>query len=842
VKRLLIATVVLLLLAAGSGWIWAGGSLPLLDGQLALPGLHAPVEVLIDGHGVPAVYARDADDAWFAAGVFHARDRLWQMELYRRVTRGRLSEIMGARTVPIDERFLTLGLREAAEAEWQRASPAVKLALERYAAGVNAVQMQLVGRKRPLEFQLLGLKPSEWTPVDSLAVGRLLAWRLAENHQAELVRGALTAKIGETAARELTGRYPANGPAILGGPGSSQEGARPATLTRPDLSRRSALSAKAEGPSPTSRAAASLTEARRAEASDWPSGLEWLNPAAKRGNSNSWVIAGQKTRSGRPILANDPHLQIEFPSVWYEMHLVASGLDVAGVTIPGVPFVVLGHNARIAWGITNTNADVQDLFLERIDVVRKRSMWRGGWVPVEVTPVEIPVRGRGPRVFEIWKTRHGPIFAAAGLDWTAPPAWLSPEGRPSDEQRAYALRWDAGGDLAGSFEAIDRASDWASFVAAVESFSVPSSNFVYADVEGNIGYAMSGRVPIRSGGDGSMPIDGGSGAGEWTGTIDPATLPRVLNPASGFLVSANSEIDRGFGGLITRDWAAPWRAARLVDRIAKTEGVDLDATEALQNDRHSLAAESLLSGLEPAIAKVKGNDKEEIARVVLEKLANWDRVVDARPVVALYEAFEHAMWRRTFADELGDELFLKFYEWAGAERFAGLYAVMGDRQSKWFDDLTTVEKVETVEDIYVLAARDAEDLLLDQWGGESRRAWDKVHAARFEHALGGVAFPFAWFFNRGPVPITGDGTTVMRVSWNRLHPFQAWEYPSWRQIVDPGNWDQSRVAHPAGQSGNPMSKNYFDRNDGWRQGQYQRQAFTRLAVSNAAEHRLLLVP
>ena len=356
-KRLLIATVVLLVLASATGWIWAGGSLPLLDGQLALPGLHAPVEVLIDAHGVPAVYARDVDDAWFAAGVFHARDRLWQMELYRRVTSGRLSEIMGTRTIPIDQRFLTLGLRAEAEAEWQRANPAVKLALERYAAGVNAVQMQLGGRKRPLEFQLLGISPREWTPVDSLAVGRLLAWRLAENHQAELVRGALTAKIGETAARELTGRYPASGPAILGGPGSSQDGARPAALTTPALSRRSALSSKAEGPS---------------EARDWPSGLEWLSPGAKRGNSNSWVIAGRKTKSGRPILANDPHLQIEFPSVWYEMHLVASGLDVTGVTIPGVPFIVLGHNARIAWGITNTNADVQDLFLERVDVGRKR--------------------------------------------------------------------------------------------------------------------------------------------------------------------------------------------------------------------------------------------------------------------------------------------------------------------------------------------------------------------------------------------------------------------------------------------------------------------------------------
>ena len=827
-KRLLIATVVLVVLASASGWIWARGSLPLLDGQLALPGLRAPVEVLIDGNGVPSAYSRDPDDAWFAAGVLHARDRLWQMELYRRVTRGRLSEVMGERTLPIDQRFLTLGLRDAAEAEWQRATPAVKSALERYAAGVNAVAMPLTGRRRPLEFQLLGIQVTEWTPVDSLAVGRLLAWRLAENHQAELVRGALAAKLGEESARQLAGRYPTDAPAILGGPVRSQEAAELPTPTR------------REAPSLTSEA--SPTEDRRAEAPAWPVGLEWLAPSAKGGNSNNWVIAGRKTRSGRPILANDPHLQIEFPSTWYELHLVAAGLDVTGVTIPGLPFVALGHNARVAWGMTNTGADVQDMYLERVDVDRKRAMFRGEWVPVQVTPADIPVRGGSVRKFEIWKTRHGPIYSDIDSDWMAPPVWLSSEGRAPGEQRAYSIRWDAGGDPAASFEAINRATDWTSFIAAVGTFSVPSMNIVYADVDGNIGYAMSGQLPMRSGGDGTMPIDGSSGGGEWTGTIGAGSLPRVLNPDSGFVASANNEIDRSFNGLITRDWVAPYRAARLIDRITKTEAIDMEAMEKLQNDRRSLAADHILQGVETAIAKAKGNEAESTARIVLEQLANWDRQVDARPVVALYQAFEDALWRRTFVDELDEPLFLKFYEWAGAERYAGLYAVIGDRGSRWFDDVGTVDRRETRDEIYLLAARDAEERLQADYGGESRRAWDRVHAARFEHPLGTVALPFAWLFNRGPVPITGDGTTVMRVSWNRLRPFQAWEYPSWRQVLDVGEWDLSRVAHPAGQSGHPLSPFYFDQNPTWRDGQYRRQLYSRTAVAAAAQHRLILVP
>ncbi len=840
-KRILFATIALVLLATGTVWWWLRGSLPALDGQLALSGLQAPVEVLIDGYGVPTAYARDADDAWFVAGALHARDRLWQMELYRRVTLGRLSEVMGEATLPIDQRFLTLGLREAAKDEWARATPAVRAALERYAAGVNAVAAELTGRRRPIELQVLGLTPAPWTPEDSMAVGRLLAWRLSENHQAELVRGALASKLGETAARELGGRYPADGPTVLGGPAVPQQGVKPPTATRRDLSAE-ALRARVEAPSPTSGEAASLTAARRAEA-PWLPGLEWLRPGVKRGNSNNWVVAGRKTKSGRPILANDPHLPIELPSVWYELHLVAAGLDVAGVTIPGVPFVVLGHNARVGWGITNTGADVQDLFLERVDLGKQRAFHRGEWVPVEITPADIPVRGHSqPYRFEVWKTRNGPIFADVGLAWDAPPSWLSPEGRPTDERRAYSIRWHAGGDLAGSFEAINRSTDWTSFTAGVELFSVPSSNLVYADVDGNIGYVMSGRLPVRAGGDGSLPLDGASGAGAWVDTMPSSSLPRAINPAAGFISSANNEIDRGFQGLITRDWAAPFRATRLLDRLSQPDSVDLDAMLVLQNDRRSLAADAVLGGVESALKVGRGRAADASAVGVLNRLAQWDRVVDARPVVSLYEAFEDALWRRTFIDEMDEQLFLAFYEWAGAERFAGLHVVLADRQSRWFDDLTTVDRRETRDEIMLLAARDAEERLQNEYGGNDKRAWNQLHAAHFDHPLGAVAFPLAWFFNRGPVPIEGDGTTVMRVSWSRLKPFAAWEYPSWRQLLHAGQWDESRVALPSGQSGHPLSPHYFDQSEIWREGRYRLQPFSRAAVQAASRHRLLLVP
>jgi penicillin amidase len=294
--------------------------------------------------------------------------------------------------------------------------------------------------------------------------------------------------------------------------------------------------------------------------------------------------------------------------------------------------------------------------------------------------------------------------------------------------------------------------------------------------------------------------------------------------------------------LITRDWTAGFRATRLRDQLSNAQGVDLDAMAALQNDRRSVAADAVLAGLEDAIKTGRGREGEASQVALLEQLAAWDRVVDARPVVSLYQAFEDAVWRRTFFDELDEPLFSRFYEWAGAEKPAGLYAVIDDRGSKWFDDITTVEKRENRDEIFLLAIRDADEKLQAEWGGESRRGWDRLHAARFSHPLGRIAFPFRWLFDRGPIPVEGDGTTVMRVSWNRMTPFAAWEYPSWRQLFDVGQWDEARVVLPSGQSGHPMSPFYFDQNDTWRQGQYRTQPFSRAAVQGAAKHRLMLLP
>ena len=843
-KRLLVTGLVVILLALGGGaWWWARQSLPRLDGEQAMPGLQEPVEVVFDAYGVPHAYARDPEDAWFAAGALHARDRLWQMELYRRVTAGRLSEVMGGATLAIDQRFLSLGLRAAAEAEWQRARPEVRTALERYAAGVNAQARRLLFRERPLEMQLLGIAPAEWTPVDSLAVGRLLAWRLAENHQSELVRAALASALGGDAVRQLGGRYPPDGPTVLGAPSGRVAGRRaPGAVEERPIGQEDQSAGGLVAGAPMAWLGG-RTETDAAEG-DWPAGLEWLRPTAKRGNSNSWVVSGGKTSSGRPILANDPHLLVEFPSVWYEMHLVAAGLDVTGVTIPGVPFVIIGHNRRIAWGLTSSGADVQDLYLERIDVARQRYLGAGGWQPASVQRVEIPVRGRQtPEPFDVWTTSHGPIIAEPSLDWDVPPRWMSPAAEAGDtgQVSAYALMWEGlDGDTLTAFEQLNRAEDWTAFVAAIDLFDTPSQNAVYADVHGNIGYALGGRLPVRTSGDGTIPQPGTSSA-RWVDGAHPA-LPRLLNPEPGYVTSSNNEIDRRSTSLITRDWAAPYRAERLHETLSRAQGVSLDDMAALQNDTRSAGAARVLAGVEQALETARAQGAEAVAVEALEQLAAWDRVVDARPVVTLYEAFEDAVWRRTFVDEMDEPLFRRFYEWAGGERPAGLHAIIDDRRSRWFDDIATVEKRENRDDIFILAAHDAAERVRAEFGSGAGQAWDRVHAVTFEHPLGHGSRLRSWFFSRGPIPIVGDGTTVMRVSWNRVRPFAAWEAPSWRQVLDVGEWDQSRVVLPTGQSGHRLSAHHFDQNELWRSGRHRPQPFTRQAVVRAQAHRLLLVP
>ena len=774
--------------AAGLGWWWIHQSVPPLDGRLPLVGLRKTVDVRFDGYAVPHVFAGSDEDAWRAVGYLQARDRLWQMELYRRAASGRLSELLGEATIAVDQRFLTLGLRLAAEREWTRTPRDVRTAFEAFAAGVNAV-MGAGRSKLPLEHQLLGLSPEPWTPIDSLAISKLFAWRLGENHRAELLRYALVQEIGPRGL-ELFPSPPVSAPVIAG---------------------------RADG------AAGKEQSAERA----YPPGLEWLSPDA-HAMSNSWVIHGSRTASGRPILANDPHLAVEMPSVWWEVHVGSDTLNVAGVTIPGIPFIVIGHNARIGWGLTNVGSDVQDFFVEQLDPSRQRYRVGDDWVPLEIRRHEIRISGRdAPVIFEVRSTRHGPIRNAD--DWREVYA-----GDPSPTEQlgetVLALKWHPvlEGNTAGAFDALARATNWPAFVDAVRGFSAPAQNFVYADVDGNIGYAMSGLLPARGDSNGVLPVPGVPRDADWQGVVDGSRLPALLNPPSGQIVSANNEVDRDLPYLVTRDWVAPFRARRITELLGDRRGLDLAAMRQIQADITSLSADAILDAIE-----IPDSVKE---------LRTWDRRVDERPVSLVYAAFEEALWRRTFADEMSVPMFERFYRYAGNERFAGLHAVINHPRSPWFDDRTTPHVVETRDDVVREAAGDAVTGLRARFGEPASWRWDEAHAIKYSHPLSGGGRVLDWFFSRGPVPVGGDSMTVNKTTIDLRRPYATSDAASYRQILDIGAWDGSLGVNTTGQSGHARSPHYFDQNRLWRQGHYRPLPFTRTAVEAATVSQLELVP
>jgi penicillin amidase len=547
--------------------------------------------VRFDAFAVPHISAVSDADAWRAVGFLQARDRLWQMDLYRRAASGRLSELLGEPTVAVDQRFLTLGLRRAAEHEWQQAPAAVRAAFEHYAAGVNAA-ISMPRRALPLEHQLLGVVPERWTPVDSIAITKLFAWRLAENHRAELLRYLLVEAVGPRAL-ELFPAPPGWAPTVVESAGIGrladwQLDGLERPQTRPnDL--------------PIARSA----EARVFESANLPirqsadvfAGLDWLSSDTRAG-SNAWVLHGSRTATGRPLLANDPHLNVEMPSVWWEVHITSDTLDVAGTTIPGIPFIVIGHNRHIGWGLTNVGTDVQDFFVERLDADRRRYRVGDEWVPLDTRREEIRVRGRGqPVVFDVRSTRHGPVLS--------PESWrdLQPGDpavtRPLPEI-VLALKWAVAKEpgSAAAFDRLARAANWTEFLAAVRQFPAPAQNFLYADAAGNIGYAMSGLVPIRTQSDGSVPAPGWQPDNDWAGYIDVSRLPALFNPPSGLIATSNNQVDPSLDYVVTRDWVAPFRAQRVTELLGARSGLDAAAMQRIHADITSRSADHLLKHVE----------------------------------------------------------------------------------------------------------------------------------------------------------------------------------------------------------------------------------------------------
>jgi penicillin G amidase len=755
VRRVVLAIVMLLVVGAGSGWLWLRSSLPVTDGILALQGLEKSVRIGRDAHGIPTIRAASEHDADFALGFLHAQDRLFAMDMMRRYGAGRLSEVLGARTVPIDRTMRTLGLYRAAAAQLVGVSPAVRAALEAYAAGVNAFLAMRRGALPP-EYYLLGMRPEPWQPVDSLVWGKIMDLQLTGNFRGELLRARLLTRLSPDDLAVLYPPYPKAAPVAL-------DGAH-AQLDERMLDRLDAMLPQGIGP---------------------------------QAASNNWVVDGAHSQSGKPLLANDPHLDFAAPGVWYLVRIETPETKLAGVTAPGTPFLIIGHNERIAWGFTTTGGDVEDLFIERPDPADPARYLTPERPRAFVTREErITVRDGAPVIMTVRETRHGPVISdlanyTIGEDVLAlETTWLG-----ADDTTPQAL-W-----------AMSRAHDWTEFRAALRSWVAPQQNIVYADIDGNIGFIAPARIPIRAAGDGWLPSPGWSGERDWVGTVDFDALPSAFNPPAGRVVTANNKIvPDDYAVFLARDWEMPFRAERIGALLDAIPLQSPDASAAIQADDLSLAAKTLL----PLMLTIAPKDDD--ARAVIARLRRWDGRMDRDKVEPLlFIAWLRDLNRVLLAEKLGP-VFPNY--WSLRPNVVRL--ILAERRDWCGHEGDCGPALATALDRALADLKRRYGANMDEW------RWGRAHEASFSSALWShVPLAARWF----DLALGADGAedTVNAGEMfigDEAAPFLDRHGPSLRMIVDLAAPDEARFMIVPGQSGNPLSPHWGDLARPWRDVAY----------------------
>ncbi|HEX6911451.1 MAG TPA: penicillin acylase family protein [Longimicrobium sp.] len=788
------AGLVLLAVAALAGaWWYVGRTAPDYGRGAAIAGLAAPVEVWRDSLGVPHVWAGGEADLFRAMGYVHAQDRLWQMELFRRMADGRMAEVMGAALVPTDRFMRTLGMGRAAAETERTLDGETRALLQAYADGVNAWIRDHTGPLPP-EFLALRFKPEPWTVRNSLSVGKIMAWDLADwQNGLELQRA--TDAVGPELAADLYDVYPAWGITTLGAAaGQAGVPSAPATQTQAQPVRPTAL--------------------RNVPIPELPEQAAWLLDGLSAARaSNAWVVGGERTRSGKPILANDTHLALRAPGIWFLAALHGGGVETAGMTIPGIPLVVIGHGKTVAWGFTNAMTDDVDFFVEQVDSADPtRYRTETGWAPFQVREERILVRGAPAVTHRVRTTRHGPVLSDV-------------ERRAGD--RVLAMRW-TGQDPSTEVRALlgmNRARNAAEFTAALRGFDNPHQNVVFADAEGNIGYWMAGRVPIRASGDGVLPVPGWTGEGAWTGWLGFDQHPHVLNPPAGFIVSANNRpAGADYPHRIASHWAAPYRAQRIHDLVAASRGLTAADVARQQMDVQDGFAQRYLPHAVRAAERI---GDAGTARLLREW--NGEASVDSRAATVFYG------WYELLRTALNKDN----YQGKGFHHFPdhALAAVLERGESPWVDDVTTPDKVETLDELSAVAMRDAARSASVPWGQRVQ--------TRMDHPLGSVAWLERVFkLNVGPFPAGGAHNTVnvSAFSPQRL-PYVSSFGPSQRHVVDLARVDEEGgFIVPTGQSGVPTSPHYRDQVEMWRAGRLWPIPLDRARAEGRAVHRMTLTP
>jgi penicillin amidase len=809
--KILIGTVssilILLIVAGFIFYRMLRSSLPEYSGEIKSDKISNEIEIYRDSLAIPYISAANQEDAAFALGFVHAQERMFTMDLARRAAEGRLSEIFGKKTIPFDQMFRTVGIKNTCENILSKMNPASLKILKAYSAGVNLYIKNKRG-EYPVEFDILGYQPESWKPINSEEIIRMMGWELNISWWVDISFTELVQKLGAKKVEEILPEYPENGSTII----PSEIKSYP-KITSDFID----------------------TDKRFREFMGW---------SGTHIGSNNWVVDGKKSVSGKPIIANDTHLGYKAPGTWFAAVLQEGAMNVSGFTLPGVPGVVIGKNSDISWAVTNIMNDDADFYLEKLDSTKSKYYYNGEWEKLKSIEDTIYVKNDKPVLIKIYSTDHGPIISDIH-----PFSFLYKE---HPHTPALSMKW-MGNDFSDEFTAIlgvNNATNWNEFKSALKDFAVPGQNFVYADKEGNIGYVFGSKLPIRNSAGATFVFDGSTDKYDWKGYISQDQIPTLFNPTRDFIASANNKTLKDFKYYISNLWEPTSRIDRIDELLTGKKQQSVSDFQKYQMDFVSPYAKEITKYILDAFQNVKVINNN--LRLSLELLRDWNYEMDQySQVPAIYATFLKHLLKNIYEDEMGTDLYNEFVFVANIP-YRSLERVLSSPDCSWFDNINTPQ-IESENDIIRKSFTDALTELEEKYGKDlTEWQWGDMHKVTFKHSFSGFSGFLDKFINIGPYDIGGDGTTIFNTEYPfydsiekyphfRHSEFQNNLGPAMRYIYDFSNPDEFYMILTTGESGNVMSNHYRDMSQMWLRGGYVKVRTDEMSISGGNKKMLKII-
>ncbi len=773
----LAATLIVILIAFGIiSYSVLKGKIPEYNGEQVVSGLINDVHVYRDSFAVPYIIAEDELDAAFALGYVHAQERLFQMDMTRRAGEGRLSEVLGSKTIPFDKMFRTLGLYKTVCRDYEKLSPMSKKYLDAYSKGVNAYIKSADGNLT-FEFDVLGYDPYPWKPEHSLVLAKLLAWELNISWWTDIAFSDLVQKLGMEKVAEIIPDFDENAPTII--PSKLKKLAKvPLGLYQVDKKYR-----------------------------------EFAGFVGTHIGSNNWVVNGKKSESGSVLIANDPHLAFQAPGKFMFVVIRSDSLNGEGFTAPGLPAFIIGKNQNIAWVLTNVMADDSDFYIETLDSTKTHYLLDNEWKKLDIASDTIVVKDSANVIFDIAKTHRGPIIS--GIH----PYDVLYKNKYQDET-TLSMRWTALGftDEVFTLLSVNKAKNWKDFTAALKHFVAPGQNFVYGDDQGNIGYVCAVKLPLRSDNSPTMVYDGTTTEHDWKGFVPYSKMPKLFNPSQNYIASANNKTIKDFPYHISNLWEPASRIKRITEFLTSKETHSIEDFKKYQMDFYSFYAKDITKYIVEAFGEDEIDDQN--LKLAVDLLSKWDFVMDKQSQTpTIYAVFFQKLMENIFLDEMGKELFNEYIFVANVP-YRKIQEMLKSEDSSWWDNIKT-EKVETKNEIIKQSLIDAVKELEGKFGNNvADWQWRNLHSVTFAHPFSGASPLLSKVLDIGPFPISGDGTTIFNTEYSFTKPYKSKLGPALRFLYDFAKPDEVNFILTTGEAGYFMSDHYDDMTEMWLKGKY----------------------